>query len=174
MKPRVIGLDLSLSATGVAGDGWTEVVKPPAKLRDHSRLRWILVGLRDFTRSDLVVVEGPAYGNQGLQRGHHERAGLWWMATHDLWARGIPVAVAPPATVKRYATGKGNADKDAVLLAAARRFPWFSGDNNEADALWLAAAGYDRLGHPLADMPAAHRKALDAVVWPDQLREDVA
>lgn len=175
MKPRVIGLDLSLSATGVAGDGWTEVIKPPANCRSHDRLYLIKNRLRDFTRhAALVVVEGPSYGNQGRQSGHHERAGLWWLVAHDLWCHGTPVAVAPPATVKRYATGKGNADKDTVLLAAARRFPWFVGDNNAADALWLAAAGFDRLGHPLADMPAAHRKALDAVAWPDQLREDAA
>ncbi|GAA2346584.1 hypothetical protein [Dactylosporangium salmoneum] len=168
--PTVRGLDFSLTSTGVAGNtGWADTLKPPAKLRGHDRMAWLLERVADHCRGvDLVVVEGPSYGNQGAQRqsGHHERAGLWWMATHALWKAGIPVAVAPPASVKKFATGSGNAAKDAMVLAAARRFPWFDGDNNACDALWLCAAGAAWLGVPMVDLPKAQLTALDGIDWP--------
>ena len=49
---------------------------------------------------------------------------------------GIPVG-----TVKKYATGKGNAQKDAMVAATVARWPDWRGDDNEADAIWVALAG---------------------------------
>jgi Holliday junction resolvasome RuvABC endonuclease subunit len=171
--PTIRGVDFSLTSTGVAGNaGWTDTLKPPAKLRGHERMAWLLERIAEHCRgADLVVVEGPSYGNQGAQRqsGHHERAGLWWMATHALWRADVPVAVAPPASVKKLATGKGNAGKDDMVLAAARRFPWFDGDNNACDALWLCAAGAARLGVPMVGLPQAQLAALDGIAWPDSV-----
>lgn len=172
--PKVVGLDLSLTCSGVAGDGWTDTIKPNAKARGHERLAWIIDRIGDFVMfADLVVIEGPAYGSQrgGLQRGVHERAGLWWLATHKLWSCKTTFAVADPTAVKKYATGKGNADKAAVMLAVARRFPWFEGGEDEADALVLAAMGFDQIGAPLEPMPLTHRAALAAVAWPDAVND---
>jgi len=170
--PLVIGLDLSLTATGVAhmrGDQVvTDTITPPANRRAGLlRLRWLRDHLLELIGAPaLVVVEGPSYGSTGA--GQHDRAGLYWLVLDGLWSRGVPVAVAPPANVKRYATGAGGgpkASKDAVLLAAARRFPGFDGDNNAADALWLAAMGTDRLTGATV-VPAAHREALAKCTWP--------
>jgi Holliday junction resolvasome RuvABC endonuclease subunit len=172
--PTVLGLDLSLARTGVAGNaggGWTDTLRPPTKLAGHRRLAWIEDQILDrfATAVDLVVVEGPSYGSQAgpvRQSGHHERAGLWWLVTHALWARETQVVVMPPASLKRYATGRGNAGKDDVLREVTKRFAWFTGDNNEADALILAAAGGDWAGTPMVTMPAAHRAAIAALGWP--------
>ncbi len=168
--PKVVGLDLSLTSTGVAcawprGAYDTSRIKPGEKLRGHQRLALLLdrIGLV-ATDVDLVVVEGPAFGAKGSA--YHQLAGLWWMATHELWKRDVPLAVASPAAVKQYATGRGTAGKDDVLMAVARRFPDFNGGNDEADALVLAAMGADWFGMPLVTIPAAHRKALDKVEWP--------
>lgn len=175
---RVIGLDLSLTSTGIGvwrGDAFVDTVriKPLAHLRGLERMRWLRAEIGSWALSglwtaDLAVIEGPSYGNQGTgrQAGHHERAGLWWLIVDSLEARGVPVAVAPPATVKKYATGKGNAGKDEMLAAAIRRNPEFHGGNDEADAMWLAAMGADHLGHPLMQVPEAHRAALKSVAWP--------
>ena len=172
--PTVIGLDLSLTATGIAGNTtgthptpWATVLKPPPRLRGHERLHHLATAITArTTHADIVIVEGPSYGSQAGQSGHHERAGLWWHITHQLWQAGTPIAVVPPACLKRYATGKGNASKDLVLTEVARRFAWCPGDNNAADAAALAAMGADHYGHALAVMPAANRKGLDAVDWP--------
>lgn len=174
----VIGLDLSLTATGLAvidgyngsGTGSTQVVSAERGQTGHRRLAYLsgyILGVAEgYEEIPLVVVEGPSFGSTAGQRGHHERAGLWWLVTQQLWQARIPTAVVPPASLKRFATGKGNANKDQVLLATARRFPYFVGGNDEADALWLAAMGADHLGHPIVAMPEAHRAALAGVTWP--------
>lgn len=174
MTAITIGLDLSLTATGVASSrGWTDRISYPGKLRGHDRLAWLCARITEHVVDDvsMVVVEGPSYGNQGAgrQSGHHERAGLWWMVTHSLWKRGIDYAVASPASRAKYATGKGNAGKADVMREVARRFDWFTGGEDEADALILAAMGADWLGSPMATMPAVHRAALAAVQWPTSL-----
>lgn len=167
---KVLGLDLSLTCTGLAGQGWTDTIRPGDR-RGADRLTWVRAELleRYLNGLDLVVMEGPSYGNQGKARqsGHHERAGLWWLVRVALAHRGHPVAVVPPATLKRYATGKGNADKATVVREVTKRFPWFDGGEDEADALVLAAMGADHLGQPFAVMPQSHRAALAGVEWPD-------
>lgn len=60
------------------------------------------------------------------------------LATLTAWceAAKIPYRGVPVATIKRHVTGKGNADKKAVI-AAVRRFGFDPVDDNEADALAL-------------------------------------
>lgn len=168
-QPRVIGLDLSMSSTGVASSaGWVDRIqtKPHHHPTTFARLRDIRARVIDCVRgADLVVVEGLSMGSQTGQ--HLTRAGLWHLAMEAVDAADIPWAQVPPTTLKKYATGKGNAAKDAMMLAVARRFPdWDVTGNDEADALALAAMGSDYLGRPLVDMPKANRDALAKVVWP--------
>jgi hypothetical protein len=64
----------------------------------------------------------------------HVYGGL--MATLTAWAelRGVPYQGAPVGTVKKHATGSGNAGKPAMIAAAhARGFN--PSDDNEADAI---------------------------------------
>ncbi len=61
-----------------------------------------------------------------------------FLATLTCWAEPleIPYQGVPVGTIKRHATGKGNADKAAVI-AAMRAKGFNPGDDNEADALAL-------------------------------------
>lgn len=61
-----------------------------------------------------------------------------FLATLTAWCEhhGIPYSGVPVGTIKRHATGKGNADK-AAMLAAARAMGHEPADDNEADALAL-------------------------------------
>jgi crossover junction endodeoxyribonuclease RuvC len=168
----VVGLDLSLTSTGIARTGektWADRITPRNKT-GYDRMFYLLREILALTvDAHLVVVEGPSFGSgaNARQSGHHERGGLWWLVTYRLWRREIPFAVVPPATLKRYATGKGNAPKDAVLAAAIRRYREVDFDgNDQADALVLAAMGADHLGRPIAPVPQASRAALGAVQWP--------
>lgn len=56
-----------------------------------------------------------------------------------LWCerRRIAYRGYSPSEIKKYATGKGNANKEAMVAAARQRWPEFKGDDNEADARWL-------------------------------------
>ena len=66
----------------------------------------------------------------------HVYGGL--MATLTTWCEhhGIPYQGVPVGTIKKHATGKGNANKDA-MVAAMRALGHQPVDDNEADALAL-------------------------------------
>lgn len=178
MRPAVLGLDLSLTCTGLAGPDWTATLKPPAKLRGTERLGWIRARLLDeyLNGADLVVLEGPAYGSAAGQRqaGHHERAGLWWVIRCALDTRGHHTAVVPPNLRAKYATGRGNAAKADVIREVTKRFPWFEGGEDECDALVLASLGARWLGQPIDDpMPKANLTAMAGIGWPNLDRSPV-
>jgi hypothetical protein len=173
-RPRVLGLDLSLTSTGVAsnaGGGWSDTIRPK-RLTGLDRMTHIRSTLLDLYVPDtgLIVVEGPSFGSSGA--GSHERAGLWWLVMDALRRRDIPLAVVPPKNRAQYAFGKGDANKREVLAGVGALFPQFDvthrpGLGDEADAFILAAMGADWLGYPLVEVPANHRKALDGCEWPD-------
>jgi Holliday junction resolvasome RuvABC endonuclease subunit len=168
---RILGIDLSLTAPGLAIvlDGAVTSVesrKTPVKLRDVARLDYLDDLLRAWAASiDVAAMEGPSHGSQAGQSGHHERGGAWWQTKRTLAHLGVTVVVIPPSSLKQYATGKGNAGKAAMCMAAARRFPDVDvpDDDNAVDALWLAAMTADAVGEPPVAMPAAHRAAIDKV-----------
>jgi Holliday junction resolvasome RuvABC endonuclease subunit len=60
--------------------------------------------------------------------------------------RGIPYEGIPVGTIKKRATNKGNANKEAMVEAARERWPEFNGDDNEADARWLLVVAADMYG----------------------------
>ncbi|MFK0279802.1 hypothetical protein ACIQVL_04910 [Streptomyces sp. NPDC090499] len=181
-QPRVIGLDLSLTSTGVAGADWAFAARP-GRRRSHERLDWLLAAIAVYLEdgADLVVVEGAAYA-QGGQAGHHELAGLWWLVTQYLWRQHVPYAVANPHHRTIYATGRANpaqhlprqqrsrVAKGMVRNVAVERYGVDCegpGRYDQADAAILAAMGLDWLGYPTVPVPDTHRRALEAVRWPD-------
>jgi Holliday junction resolvasome RuvABC endonuclease subunit len=173
-RPRVLGLDTSLTATGLASScGWLDTVGQdkittlalPRRIRAVDALTAKILTL--VGEPDLVVIETPAFSRSGA--GSLERHALWWLVVRALHKREIPVAEVFARTRMRYATGKGSASKSAIVDAVARRWPQYEtgGDDNLADAVVLMAIGMDGLGYPLAPMPATHRAALKAVSWPE-------
>lgn len=66
----------------------------------------------------------------------HVYGGL--LATLTSWAEhhGIPYSGVPVGSIKKHATGKGNAPKEAMIAAAVAR-GLTPADDNEADALAL-------------------------------------
>src|SRR5512144_951439 len=69
-----------------------------------------------------------------------------WLAILTAWCEhhGISYQGVPVGTIKRHGTGKGNADKPAVI-AAVKALGFVPADDNEADAiallLWAIDAG---------------------------------
>lgn len=169
----IVGLDLSLTSTGIARldthgtELFTAALKPGDR-RDWARRDWILDAINEhLDGAVLAVVEGIAYGARFGKP--HERAGLWWLVANRVRHRGLELATAAPKSVKAYATDNGDATKKQMVAAARRSFPLFDGGNDEADALWLAEMGAHRFNRPRAIYPAARPKALDRVTWPTNL-----
>jgi crossover junction endodeoxyribonuclease RuvC len=169
----VLGLDLSPTSTGgaraVSGPlgGAPFTFRIRSAKRDWDRLDSQVTRIGQAIREydpDLIMIEGPAYHATGAW--FHENAGLWWAVTHRVWKSGRPFAVVPPAVLKKFATGKGTADKTAMCVAAATRFGLTEIGPDEADALWLAAAGCQHYGMPLVKMPAGQAAALENVTRP--------
>lgn len=166
---KIYGLDLSLTATGIASVTAGSIVCSTVKDGNRTgvaRLHHLLETVTEaLVGADLVVLEGPAFHAVG---GHqHDRAGLWWLVYHRLWRTDIPVVVVNCKHLKQFASGNGNASKEQVLIDTLRRFPTAAiGNNNEADALVLASMAADHYGWPLAKVTAVQRKVLSKVEWP--------
>ncbi|MFB7592393.1 hypothetical protein [Streptomyces sp. NPDC056169] len=176
--PTVVGIDTSLTATGIASSsgwcqvvGWTDKKRPLTKLSHPERAAALqhvrTLVLDTIGRPDLAVLETPALSRTG--GGGHERGWLWWEVYSALTARGIPVGLMSTNQRMLYATGKGAATKNLIVDAVARRWPTWptNGDDNAADAVVLMAAGRDWLGHTLTPMPQTHRAAITKATWPE-------
>lgn len=179
--PHVVGVDSSLSATGLASsEGWCRVIgyedkkNPITKLPHPERLvhmRRVLDAVMEaIGRPDLAVMEGAALSRSG--GGAHERGWLWWRIYERLTDAEIPVGFVSTNQRILYATGKGSGPKTAVVDGVARRWPqWRTGGNDNAcDAVTVMAAGRDWLLAPIATVPKAHRAAVEKATWPEVKR----
>ena len=70
-----------------------------------------------------------------------------WLAILSAWSEqhGIPYQGVPVGTIKRYATGKGSANK-AAMIEAIRARGYLPADDNEADAIALLLWATDPTG----------------------------
>ncbi|MGP5672828.1 hypothetical protein [Brachybacterium alimentarium] len=162
----IAGIDPSLTSTGVAVIRSPERVatatvtsKPPAPGTETVRTRFermeqLATGILDLVDgADVVGIESPAYGMQNAGK-VHDRSGLWWWIVGQLEALGVPVVEISPPSRMMYATGKGNAGKDLVLVTAAATYKQAAITGNDiADAVLIAA-----MVSRLADQPIELRR----------------
>lgn len=184
---RVVGLDISLTSTGMSDGIRTEVVQTSNAQCMEERMDRIVRGVASFTpatlrqrSADLAVIEGSAFSRKGP--GHEELAALRHMVRVKLWRLSIPWAMVPPSTLKLYTTGLGNATKAEMLATVdARHGTGFAdvkvkdGRSDRVDAFALAAMGYDHVGQHLQPREGSydpHRASLEAVKWPSLLSDD--
>lgn len=160
---RILALDLSLTAAGWAAlpDAAQGVIAVKKWDSFPDRLGRICDAIRVKVLThapELVVLEGPSYGSN--MRGHVDTMGLRAVVLMMLHEMGLPTVELAPASLKMYATGKGNAAKDAVFASAIRRLDFPGTDNNAADAWVLAHLAADALGEPVVALPETHRRAI--------------
>lgn len=170
---RVIGIDPSLTATGLAHvDGSLEVFGGKAELGDqrlhviHDRIRMTCA----IDHPELAVIEDLPKHAQG--------AGLTGMVQGAvrlaLLDAGVPYVLVVASTLKKYATGDGRADKSDLRMELYQRAGINERNDNKVDAYWLRHMGLDHLGIAPIKLPAAQRKSLDVVQWPDLRPERTA
>lgn len=190
---RILGIDTSLTSTGVAciydgalRAGGTDAVthclesapvkrakgdKTPQTIAERNTRLCELAdsivecaGHPDDCR--IAVVEAPSYGSVGGST--WDRAGLWWMVVSRLMRKDVPVVIVPPKTRALWATGSGASGKAPVAVHLSRLWPDIDPGvtDDEWDALALASMGAQHLGWMPIEL-ARHREQLAKVVWPD-------
>jgi crossover junction endodeoxyribonuclease RuvC len=189
---RIIGIDTSLTSTGLAvvGDRLCTTMRvesaPPKRAKGDKtpipieqrrrRIRDIVDRIHAWAPCELTtlaVIEGPSYSSTGTST--WDRAWLWGAVIDRLLADDIPVALAPPAVRAKWATGSGVAGKSPVAVHLSRMWPDVDPgiSDDEWDALALASMGAQHLGL-LSVEQARHREQLGKVAWPDVPVREVA
>jgi len=141
LPPHVVGVDLSLTATGLAWPdhhtdslGATGLTNPRMSLDERvsgldalaERLYYAITGRRaifDHWLPRLVVIENLPTGGTAGGVVSTEKGYVWWRVVYLLTGLGIPVLDVSPATGKLYACGMGNANKREVIAGIQEFFP---------------------------------------------------
>ncbi len=166
MGGLILGLDpatlygwgLLSGDTRVASGVWD--LSPP-KGRDGMRWRQLRKSLRNLfeTRcppSSLMAIAYEDVHHHSSTRAAHVYGGLMAVLEEECDRLSIALRPVGVGVAKKLATGKGNADKDAMVRAASARWgpkgegvfggPWEPADDNEADALFVALTLSAELG----------------------------
>jgi Holliday junction resolvasome RuvABC endonuclease subunit len=86
-----------------------------------------------------VAVEGYSFGSKGRVFNLAENMGI---LKHKLYKAAIPVTVIEPSRAKKIATGKGNADKEAM----------FNAFTAETGINLMHKFGQEKLNNPVTDI----------------------
>lgn len=192
LMPRVLGIDTSLTGTGLAridiveddngpylkyrADIDTATVSAPKPTTDKSkramvrRVNQLIEQIEqaityedDPLVPDLIAIEALAFGARG--------ASVWVLPyvfgrTVELAEKyGIPLIEVGTGQIKKYATGSGTADKSTVVIAVSKRWPDADARNdNEADAMTAGAVGCHYLGYPIVENVAKYHLDVMAAI----------
>lgn len=141
---KVLALDLGTRCGWAIFDGGKPIASGVWVLQSDRQRRFEGGGMKWLRLRQMLDEVGDGIGRVVLEevRRHmgvdaaHAYGGA--LATVSSWCeeRRIPYEALPVATIKKHATGKGNAKKDAMMEAARAR-GWHVEDDNHADALWI-------------------------------------
>lgn len=166
-EPNVVGLDLSLTSTGLCADGQAMTINTSVKgvERLRSIAREVMLRVMPL-HSPAVCIEGYSFGSRNSQA--HAIGELGGVIRLNLWELDIPYVEIPPTCRAKFATGKGNAAKNEVVSAISARtgIVWSGkGADDMCDAWILEEMGRCYFGLERFDWPQINRSALDKVDW---------
>lgn len=185
---RVVGLDLSLTSSGMSDGRQHSVVQTTSDCSLEYRLHQIVQRTRRFVietadwpqEAGLVVIEAGAFSRGAQSAAAEHLAALRIMVRHAMWCLEVPFAMVTPTGLKAYTTGHGQATKQRMVAAVAERHgvdlssvKVKDGRYDMADAFALAAMGYAWAGRPLTtEGPPAPHASMLAVQWPSAAHPD--
>ncbi len=169
----IIGLDLSLTSTGIvvlSGDSSIHNCVISSKaigelIRLYDITSRVLQKCDVFTPS-LVCIEGYAFGMPGRANSLTQLAEVAGVIKLEFYKHNVHFRIIPPATVKKFATGRGNAKKDEMRLAVFKKWGFEAPTTDEVDAFVLAQIGRALLGE--ADLLAYEKEALSKLQKGDE------
>lgn len=151
----VLGLDLSLAATGISSvaNTWTYKTKDT----DHDlRLLHIynmvqgevsLLGPQDLVVLEDLPIHAMSAGITGMVQG---------VARLAIVRHGVPFVTVSPPSLKKFATGNGAAKKPQMLASVPSTVDATKWDDNAVDAYWCR-----RLGEELKTVTGVKYKRYD-------------
>lgn len=162
MTVKVVGLDLSITATGLAhtvdGVACWHLIKPKS-IKDW-RLSEIKAQVKEcVTGANFALVEmlPPNMKGAGI-------TGMVQGVIRDMLIEaGIPYGDIGPSSLKKYATGRGGASKTEMSLAAMKRGGVELAEDNLCDAWWLWVMANDYMGQPVFPLPKVQRDELGKI-----------
>lgn len=170
-----IGIDLALTNTGIVAwspdDGWDRATvrsspddgTPSGFLTRVHRIAGEVINWADPDDDTVWAIEGPSLHAKGSAV--DRMFGAWWLAMDAFTSHHGEPHVYAPTSLKKLATGRGNASKGEVILATAKRLPDADITNeHEADAAWLAVAASIITGQPIIDLPTTHTTGLKRIM----------
>ena len=136
---KILALDVATKTGWCCGDAsgvWDFKIK-----RDESsgmrlvRFRSKLNEMIELAKPELVVFERTSGFHKNALIVQAELHGLMKSVLED---RELDYRAYSAGEIKKHATGKGNAKKDAMIQSAKEKWPHkIIADDNEADACWL-------------------------------------
>lgn len=166
----IAGVDASVSAFGLALPGGELLTikaragaKDPARrLHELARAFERALGLHP-PRPELVLIEGYDLHPRGITSAHR-LAELGGVVRLRLFELGVPYLEIPPASLKRFSTGNGNAPKEK-MVDAARALGGRPANHDEADAFLLRQLG--RVAYGLEPSHGPHcTEIVASFTWP--------
>lgn len=140
---RFIGIDPSTATGLVELDGLGNVIRKEEVILDTGMFS-TAAQIKDYGKkivdslpSDcLVCIEGFSFGSKG--QGVSTQYGVGFAIRFALIERGMVWVESPPSQVKKFATGKGNASKESMILPLYKHWNFEHDSDNVRDAFVLA------------------------------------
>lgn len=177
MIRSVVSLDASLTGFAICilfGDThyiYETTSKPTKSLLGRiDRLRKLVDWAKGYVKQyapELLLIEGYSFnsrGNSSVSLGE-----LGGILRHELIGYADTMVEVPPTVIKKFSSGKGNANKIQVATALTARYGVEFGSDNQSDVFGLAKLGQVVLGY--ADAETAYQRSSAEVVR-DLIRQE--
>ncbi len=149
MRTAILGLDLGkTTAWARVSDGrvdrglWRLEEETMGARFDHFEENLLHLLNDPHFQIRLAVAEAHRFLSWQANASHYGLLGITLAALHHV---GTEPLIVQPARLKKWATGKGNAKKPAMIAAACEKTGCHITSHDEADAVLLALYGVERL-----------------------------
>lgn len=107
------------------------------------RFRAMLDEMCTMADIDIIAYERPSGRHTGAVIHHAKLAGIIEEYCENNYLQFVAYSASE---IKKFATGKGNCSKEAMIKAAQKQLDYDGDDDNEVDAMWIYELAMDDLG----------------------------